>query len=79
MTDTPTRTGIVHLTDRQPTVTGPEMLASLVPPPQFDGATFESYRDLFAYLLDVEEEGQDQTWVLGPSGRQSCTFLRCEA
>jgi cell division protein ZapE len=44
MTDTPTRTGIVHLTDRQPTVTGPEMLASLVPPPQFDGATFESYR-----------------------------------
>ncbi|WP_164233799.1 cell division protein ZapE [Microbacterium hydrocarbonoxydans] len=44
MTETTTRTGIVHLTDRQPTVTGPEMLASLVPPPQFDGATFESYR-----------------------------------
>ncbi|KQR38336.1 cell division protein ZapE [Microbacterium sp. Leaf159] len=49
MTDTPTRTGIVHLTDRQPTVTGPEMLASLVPPPQFDGATFESYRADEAY------------------------------
>ncbi|MFS0893813.1 cell division protein ZapE [Microbacterium sp. 179-I 3D3 NHS] len=39
-----TRTGVVHLTDRQPTVSGPEMLASLVPPPQFDEATFDSYR-----------------------------------
>lgn len=44
MTDTTSRTGIVHLTERQPTVTGPEMLASLVPPPQFDDATFDSYR-----------------------------------
>ncbi len=44
MTDMSTRTGIVHLTDRQPTVSGPEMLASLVPPPQFDDATFDSYR-----------------------------------
>lgn len=34
----------VHLTDRQPVVTGPEMLASMTPPPQFDDATFESYR-----------------------------------
>ena len=54
MTDTPTRTGIVHLTDRQPTVTGPEMLASLVPPPQFDGATFESYRADEAYPSQEE-------------------------
>ena len=54
MTDTPTRTGIVHLTDRQPTVTGPEMLASLVPPPQFDGATFESYRADDAYPSQEE-------------------------
>ncbi|MFT4260151.1 cell division protein ZapE [Microbacterium sp.] len=44
MTDSASSTRVVHLTDRQPTVTGPEMLASLVPPPQFDGATFESYR-----------------------------------
>ncbi len=35
---------IVHLADREPTMSGAEMLASLVPPPQFDGATFESYR-----------------------------------
>ncbi|MFD5225525.1 cell division protein ZapE [Microbacterium sp. NPDC058342] len=39
-----TSTGIVHLTDRTPSVTGPEMLAGLVPPPQFDQATFDSYR-----------------------------------
>ncbi|KQZ24979.1 cell division protein ZapE [Microbacterium sp. Root553] len=54
MTDTPSRTGIVHLTDRQPTVSGPEMLASLVPPPQFDGATFESYRADAAYPSQEE-------------------------
>jgi cell division protein ZapE len=54
MTDTPTRTGLVHLTDREPTVSGPEMLASLVPPPQFDGATFESYRADPAYPSQEE-------------------------
>ncbi len=36
--------GIVHLTDRGPQVSGAEMVAALVPPPQFDGATFETYR-----------------------------------
>ncbi len=39
-----TTTGIVHLADRMPQVSGAEMVASLVPPPQFDDATFESYR-----------------------------------
>ncbi|BDZ38219.1 cell division protein ZapE [Microbacterium suwonense] len=39
-----TSTGVVHLTERTPAVTGTEMLASLVPPPQFDEATFDSYR-----------------------------------
>ncbi len=48
MTQTPS-TGIVHLTDRTPSVTGTEMLASLVPPPQFDEATFDSYRADPAY------------------------------
>ncbi|WP_298742347.1 cell division protein ZapE [uncultured Microbacterium sp.] len=36
--------GIVHLSDRNPQVTGTDMVAALVPPPQFDGATFETYR-----------------------------------
>ena len=42
-------TGVVHLTERTPVVTGTEMLASLVPPPQFDDATFASYRADDAY------------------------------
>lgn len=36
--------GFVHLIDRAPQVTGAEMVASLVPPPQFDHATFDTYR-----------------------------------
>ncbi|MCK2027463.1 cell division protein ZapE [Microbacterium sp. SSW1-47] len=54
MTDPTTRSGTVHLTDRTPTVTGPEMLASLVPPPQFDEATFDSYRADPAYPSQEE-------------------------
>jgi len=49
MTESTPRTGTVRLTERQPVVTGPEMLAGLVPPPQFDDATFESYRADSAY------------------------------
>lgn len=44
MTSTPTTSGTVHLTDRDPQVSGADMVAALVPPPQFDGATFASYR-----------------------------------
>ena len=44
MTPTATRTGIVHLTERTPQLSGEEMVASLVPPPQFTDATFDSYR-----------------------------------
>ncbi|MGP3536660.1 cell division protein ZapE [Microbacterium sp. RD1] len=43
-TGTSTGTGLVHLAERSPDVTGAEMVAALIPPPQFDGATFESYR-----------------------------------
>lgn len=41
---TSTAVGTVHLTERMPQVTGAEMVAALVPPPQFDEATFDSYR-----------------------------------
>lgn len=54
MTDTPRRSGTVHLTERQPVVSGPEMLASLVPPPQFGGATFDTYRADPAYPSQEE-------------------------
>lgn len=50
----PTSTGIVHVSDRTPVVTGAEMLASLVPPPQFNGATFETYRADPAYPSQEE-------------------------
>ncbi|KQR93095.1 MAG: cell division protein ZapE [Microbacterium ginsengisoli] len=42
-------TGVIHLTDRTPDVSGADMVAALVPPPQFDGATFETYRADDAY------------------------------
>ncbi|MGF6823382.1 cell division protein ZapE [Microbacterium sp. ZKA21] len=54
MTESTPRAGTVRLSDRQPVVTGPEMLAGLVPPPQFDDATFESYR------ADPEHPSQEQ-------------------
>ncbi len=41
---TTTGTRIVHLSERDPRVTGDEMVAALVPPPQFDDATFDTYR-----------------------------------
>ncbi|WP_375384327.1 cell division protein ZapE [uncultured Microbacterium sp.] len=44
MTSTAAATGIVHIGERAPQVSGTDMVAALVPPPQFDGATFESYR-----------------------------------
>lgn len=44
MTAAPPTTGVVHLTDLNPNVSGADMVAALVPPPQFEGATFDSYR-----------------------------------
>ncbi|MFT4230817.1 MAG: cell division protein ZapE [Microbacterium sp.] len=44
MTPTAARTGVVQLTGNVPQVSGAEMVAALVPPPQFGGATFETYR-----------------------------------
>lgn len=47
-------TSVVHLTERSPQVSGAEMVAALVPPPQFDGATFETYRADPAYPSQQE-------------------------
>ncbi|WP_194411603.1 cell division protein ZapE [Microbacterium cremeum] len=38
------RTGVVHLAERTPQLTGAEMVAALVPPPQFTDAAFDTYR-----------------------------------
>lgn len=58
MTDQAARAGVVHLTDRQPQMTGTELLAGLVPPPQFDGATFETYRADPAYPSQEDAKQQ---------------------
>jgi len=44
MSATATGTGTAHLTERSPQISGAEMVAALVPPPQFAGATFDTYR-----------------------------------
>lgn len=54
MTQAATRTGIVHLTERAPQIAGAEMVAALVPPPQFDHATFDTYRADPAYPSQQE-------------------------
>lgn len=54
MTSIPATTGLIHLTDREPAISGAEMVSALVPPPQFDGATFESYRADDAYPSQQE-------------------------
>ena len=54
MTSAAARAGIVHIADRSPQVSGAEMVAALVPPPQFDTATFESYRADPAYPSQQE-------------------------
>ncbi len=49
MTSTAPSNGIVRLSDRAPHVSGADMVASLVPPPQFSDASFASYRADDAY------------------------------
>ncbi|MET0296125.1 MAG: cell division protein ZapE [Microbacterium sp.] len=46
--------GIVHLAERTPQLSGAEMVAALVPPRQFADATFESYRADPAYPSQQE-------------------------
>ncbi|MGN7968202.1 cell division protein ZapE [Microbacterium sp. 22296] len=67
MTSTPATTGLIHLTEREPAVSGAEMVDALVPPPQFDGATFESYRADAAYPSQQEAKELLQAFA----GRQA--------
>ncbi|HAQ59888.1 MAG TPA: cell division protein ZapE [Microbacterium sp.] len=49
-----TATGIVRLADRDPALSGAEMVSHLVPPPQFENATFDAYRADAAYPSQQE-------------------------
>ena len=65
MTDQAAPSGVVHLIDRQPQMSGADMLAGLVPPPQFDGATFDSYRSDPAYPSQEEAKQRLTTFAVG--------------
>ena len=67
MTSTSSPTGLIHLTEREPAVSGADMVNALVPPPQFDAATFESYRADDAYPSQQEAK----VLLQGFSGKQT--------
>jgi cell division protein ZapE len=62
---TSTSAGILRLSDRRPEVSGTEMLAALVPPPQFDEATFDSYRADPQYPSQQEAKDLLETFAGG--------------
>jgi cell division protein ZapE len=77
MTAPATRTGIIHLTDATPQLSGAEMVAALTPPPQFDEATFDSYRADPAY--PSQQEAKDTLMVfsgVGPAAERGGLFRR---
>lgn len=54
MTPSSAASGIVHLAERTPQVSGADMVAALVPPPQFAHASFDNYRADEAYPSQQE-------------------------
>ncbi|WP_243074833.1 cell division protein ZapE [Microbacterium sp. SS28] len=76
---TTTAAGIVHLTERQPQVSGAEMVAALVPPPQFDDATFESYRTDPAFPSQQEAKDALMTFAgVGAAAPRGGLFRRAK-
>ncbi|GAA3625203.1 cell division protein ZapE [Microbacterium awajiense] len=76
MGTTGTRTGIVHLTDLSPEISGAEMVAALVPPPQFSAATFDSYRADPAYPSQQEAKDLLMAFAGGGSAPKSAGLFR---
>jgi cell division protein ZapE len=70
----------VHLVARMPQVTGDEMVAALVPPPQFDHATFDTYRPDPAYPSQEAAKDLLQTFTGGSAGpvQRSGLFRRAK-
>jgi len=61
----------LRLVDRSPSITGAEIVAELVPPPQFENASFESYRpdlDYPSQLEAVEKLTAFAAWRARPGG-----------
>ncbi len=81
MTTTGVRAGLVRLTDRDPVVSGADMLAQLVPPPQFAAATFASYRADPEYPSQQQAKDALATFVgaTAPSARRRRGLRRTPA
>ncbi|MBL3700365.1 cell division protein ZapE [Leucobacter luti] len=56
-----------RLVDRRPSISGTELVATLVPPPQFDHATFESYRPDADYPSQAEARDLLQAFAGPPA------------
>ena len=76
MTQIGTETSRVRLAERRPQLTGEEMLASLVPPPQFAQATFDSYRADDAYPSQAESKERLQRFAVGAEPPKRGLFSR---
>lgn len=76
MTQIGTVTGRVRLTERNPHLSGEEMLASLVPPPQFDEATFDSYRADDEHPSQAEAKEQLTAFAAGAEPAKRGLFSR---
>lgn len=63
------------LTARSPQITGQEIAASLVPPRQFEGATFDSYRPDPNFPTQVEAVATLRAFAAGGSGGGKGGFL----
>lgn len=76
MTSTVSAAGVIHLVDRMPELTGDQMVAALVPPPQFTTATFESYRADPDYPSQAATKEFLQTFVSGAQPARGGFFRR---
>lgn len=60
----------LHLVDRRPTISATELVSHLSPPPQFDGATFESYRPDPRFPSQEFARETLKAFTVTPSGTQ---------
>ncbi len=76
MTVPETRSGVIHLAERTPQLAGAEMVAALVPPPQFADATFETYRADAAYPSQQEAKDLLTVFAGGAAAPAKGGFFR---
>ncbi|GAA4667491.1 cell division protein ZapE [Frondihabitans cladoniiphilus] len=70
---------VVSLTDRNPSITGPEIVAELVPPRQFDGASLDNYRPDPDYPSQAAAVAAVEAFGQGAAGTAHKGFFRRKA